>query len=151
MNAKRTRLATVLRVRKVQELQAAGDLARAVNAAREADRVLGALHARYDAHRDLDRGDALVPDRLRDRERRVLHAQAIQAGRRQLQDAQAVADRRRIELMARTQAVRAMERLDERARVEEDAEHLRHDVREADDRATGRSAAPPRGLAGGRT
>lgn len=140
MSAKRDRITTVLRVRRAQELQAAGELSRATAAAREAERVLGALRDRYDDHRALDRIDAPVPDRLRDHEVRALQSRAIQRGRVQVRDAVAGVDLRRAELLARTQAVRAMERLAERARDEDDAERRRLEVREQDERAGTRAA-----------
>lgn len=145
MSAKRDRIATVLRVRRAQELEAAGGLARAGAAAREAERVLGALHAHYDRHRDLDGADALVPDRLRDHEVRNLHARAVQRGRQRLRDATGEVDLRRIELLARSQAVRAMERFDERARDEEEAERRRREIRDMDEQASTRasSGTPP--------
>ncbi len=136
MTDKRTRIATVLRVRRVQELRAAGDLSRAGAAAREAERVLGALHDHYEHHRDLDQADALVPDRLRDHEVRELQARAIQRGRARVRDAIDAVDQARSELVVRTQAVRAMERLDERARDEHEAERRRDEVRELDERST---------------
>lgn len=140
MSSKGDRIATVLRIRRAQELQAAGELSRATAAAREAERVLGALHDRYDAHRDLDDVDALVPDRLRDRERRGLQARAIQRGRAQVREAVGTVDLRRTELLARTQAVRAMERLAERARDDADAERRRQEVREQDERTAAQAA-----------
>lgn len=141
MSAKRDRIGTVLRVRRVQELEAAGGLARAGAAAREAERVLGALHAHYDRHRSIDAEHGRVPQRVRDHEVRSLQAQSIQRARAQVQaNLAAVEDHRRL-LMARTQAVRAMERLDERARTEEEAERLRRERAELDEQATSRAAA----------
>lgn len=143
MSAKRDRIATVLRVRRAQELQAAGELSRATAAAREAERVLGALRDRYDEHRALDQLDAPVPDRLRDHQVRVLQSRAVQRGRTQVRSSVADVDLRRTELLARTQAVRAMERLAERARDEEEAERRRQEVREQDERAATRAARNP--------
>lgn len=136
MTAKRDRIATVLRVRRAQELQAAGELSRATMASREAERVLAALRDHYDRHRDLDHLDALVPDRLRDHEVRAAQARAIQRGRLQVREAMRTLDLRRTELLARSQAVRAMERLDDRAREDEEAERRRQETRELDERAT---------------
>jgi flagellar biosynthesis chaperone FliJ len=136
VNGRQERIATVLRVRRAQEAEAASGFARAGVAVREAERVLGALHQHYDRHRDLDHGDALVPDLLRDRERRVLQARAIQTGRARVREAMtAVEDSRRL-LQARTQAVRAMERLEERLRAEQEAVERQAELRELDERAT---------------
>jgi flagellar export protein FliJ len=136
------RVATVLRVRRAQEAEAAGGLARAGAAAREAERVLGALMAHYDRHRELDRRDDAVPERLRDREVRMLHAQAIQRGRARVREALATVDQQRSMLQVRSQAVRAMERLEARIREEEDAERLRRERRDLDEVATARWSAP---------
>lgn len=142
MTAKRDRIGTVLRVRRVQELEAAGGLARAGAAAREAERVLSALHAHYDQQRDVDVRDGCVPDRVRDHQVRSLQAQSIQRARAQVRsNLEAVEEHRRL-LMARTQAVRAMERLDERARTEEEAERLRQERRELDEQATRATTMP---------
>ncbi len=132
----RDRVSTVLRVRRVQEQQAAGELARATAAAREAERSLEAIHRHYERHRDLDRHDDLVPERLRSREVRALQAQAIQRGRAQVRAALAHAEEQRADLQLRSQAVKAMERLDERLGSAERAEDLRAERREVDDRTT---------------
>lgn len=136
------RVATVLRVRRAQEAEAAGGLARAGAAAREAERVLGALMAHYDRHRELDLRDDAVPERLRDREVRMLHAQAIQRGRVRVREALASVDQQRSMLQVRSQAVRAMERLDARIREEEEAERARSERRDLDEVATARWSAP---------
>jgi flagellar biosynthesis chaperone FliJ len=141
VTGRQDRIATVLRVRRAQEADAASGLARAGLAAREAERVLGALHQHYDRHRDLDAADAPVPDRLRDRERRLFQAQAIQAGRARVRDALAAVEEHQRLLQARTQAVRAMERLDERLRAEQDALTRLAERRELDERASQRHRA----------
>lgn len=139
MNAKRTRVATVLRVRRVQEMQAAGELARATKAASESERRLDAVAERYDAARDVDARSGSVPERVPDRDRRVLQASAIQRGREQLRTALAHVEDRRVDLLARKAAVTAMERLDERLALEEDAETRREERRELDEFGARRS------------
>lgn len=139
MSDKRDRIGTVLRVRRVQELQAAGEMARVTMALRESERVLSDLHIRYDARRVLDGQDGLVPERLGDRTLRVLDAEAIQRGRENVRSAVALVESRRNELLERTRAVKAMERLDERLAEEELVELRRQEVRELDER--GRPAA----------
>ena len=134
MSSTRDRVATVLRVRRVQEMQAAGEMARAAAAAAEAELALTGVRRRYDDHRSLDAVDALVPDRLRDRDTRVLQARAIQRSRQRVQEAVAAVDARRLDLQVRSQAVRAMERLDERLAVEAEAEARRIEIRELDER-----------------
>lgn len=137
----RARIASVLRVRRVQELQAAGAMAKAGAASTEAERVLGALHRHYDQHRDLDRVDAAVPDRLRDHEVRTMHARAIQHGRERVKEAVAALDLAQREFQVRSQAVRAIERLDERLAEEEALEADRAERRELDDLAGARALA----------
>lgn len=132
----RDRIATVLRVRRVQELQAAGELAGATAAAREAERALGAIQRHYDRHRDLDGLDDVVPESLRIRERRDQQAAAIRRGREQVRAALARVDERRADLQLRSQAVKAMERLDERLAGEARAETERAERREVDDRSS---------------
>ena len=135
MSAKRDRIGTVLRVRRAQEAQAAGELSRASLAAREAERTLSALYQHYEHHRDVDTQDASVPDRIRDHELRSMHARAIQRGRTQVREIGADVDLRRTALIARSQAVRAMERLDERVREEEAHERRRQETRDQDEAA----------------
>ena len=107
MTARGDRIATVLRVRRAQEAEAAGGLARAGAAAREAERVLGALMDHYEQHRALDLQDDAVDERLRDRQVRMLQAAAIQRGRARVRDALASMDHERRLLQVRSQAVRA--------------------------------------------
>ena len=146
MTSRHDRIATVLRVRRAQEAEAAGGLARAGAAAREAERVLGALMDHYDQHRDLDLRDDAVPDRLRDREVRMLHAQAIQRGRVRVQAALATVDQQRTMLQVRSQAVRAMERLEGRIEEEEVVEQLRRERRDQDEVATARWSGADEGV-----
>lgn len=143
MTSQPDRIATVLRVRRAQEAQAAGELARAGAAAREAERVLGSLMQHYERHRDLDLRDAAVPERLRDREVRMLHAQAIQRGRAMVRDALASMEQQRMLLQVRSQAVRAMERLEARAVEEAEVERQRRERRDQDEVATSRWAHAP--------
>jgi len=138
MSTRADRIATVLRVRRAQEAEAAGGLGRAGAAVREAERVLGALHDHYERHRELDVRDDAVPDRLRDRERRVLQAAAIQRGRARVRDAVVAVDEHRALLQVRSQAVRAMERLEARVREEDDVERDRAERRDLDEVATTR-------------
>lgn len=133
--SRRDRISTVLRVRRVQQLQAAGDLAVATAAAREADRCLGMLQRHYDQHRSLDHRDDPVPERSRDHQQRVLQASAIQRGRARVKEAVGTMEERRRLLQVRSQAVRAMERLDERIAAEDEIERRRAEVRELDERA----------------
>lgn len=142
--SRRDRISTVLRVRRVQQLQAAGDLAVATAAAREADRCLGVLQRHYEQHRSVDHRDDLVPERSRDHELRVLQASAIQRGRARVKDAVTTMEDRRRLLQVRSQAVRAMERLDERIAAEDEAERRRAEVRELDERGLQRSGRTQR-------
>ncbi len=134
MTAKRQRMATVLRVRRVQELQAAGDLARSRAAAQESERVLGALDRHYDGHRAIDHEDGPVATRLRDHQTRYLQAEAIQRARHRVAEAVEAMESRRTDLVVRTMAVRAMERLDERLADEEIIELRRVEIRDQDER-----------------
>ncbi len=140
MSSRTDRIGTVLRVRRIQEAQAAGETARAAQTAAETERVLGSLRQHYDRHRELDHSAGQVPDRLGDRLRREQQAQAIQRGRERVQAAVADLEARRRDLVVRTQAVRAMERLDERLRAERSAELARIERRDLDELAlTGRT------------
>lgn len=133
--SRRDRISTVLRVRRVQQLQAAGELAVATAAAREADRCLGMLQRHYDQHRSVDHRDDPVPERSRDHQQRVLQASAIQRGRARVKEAVGTMEERRRLLQVRSQAVRAMERLDERIATEDEIDRRRAEVRELDERA----------------
>ena len=133
---KRDRIETVLRVRRVEERQAAADLARAAAVVHDAEAQLGAVRSRYEAGTVLDLVDDLVPARLRDRTIRTAQAEAIQRGRERVRDAVSTMTAKREILLARSQATRAMERLDERLAIEEEAEARRAEVRELDERAT---------------
>ncbi len=128
------RIRTVLRVRRIQELQAAGELARTSAAARAVEEQLVDLRRRYDDERHRDAGDDLVPARLRERTTRELQADAIRRGRDRVRDALSRVDDARLVLQVRSQAVRAMERLDERLAEEAAAELRRAEVRELDER-----------------
>lgn len=130
----RNRIDVVLRVRRVQELQAAGDLAAARLEAEAAGARLGEARDRYDANRDLDDMRALVPASLADRQVRELHARTIQRARLHVKELLAKIEERQIVLTERTQAVKGLERLDERLAIDEETERRRAETRELDER-----------------
>lgn len=130
----RSRIDAVLRVRRVQELQAAGELASARNELQAAEHALDAARDHYAERRGLDLRGGMVPDVRADRQTRELHARRIQMARisvRQLVDR---VEERRVALTERTRAVKGLERLDERLAEQERVEELRAEVKEADDR-----------------
>lgn len=135
MNTRRSRIETVLRVRRIQETMAASEYTKAAMAARQAELGLGVSMRRYDASRALDAASGSVEAVLRGRETRVFQAQAIQLGRDQVQHTVETMEARRADLRIRTQAVRAMERLEERLREEDEDERDRIEQREIDDRS----------------
>lgn len=141
MSAKRARVATVLRVRRVQELQAAGEFAKATQEAATVEASLRDADHRYQSGRDVDRRSGAVTERVPDRDARVLQATAIQRGRDQLRAALAHVEERRLDLLARKAAVTAMERLDERLADEEDAEARRVERRDLDEFGARRTRA----------
>lgn len=130
----RRRIDAVLRVRRVQELQAAGELAAARAEVRDAEDRLGSARDRYDTRRDLDSMQDLVPVAIANRQVRELHAQTIQHARQTVKELVAKMEQRRIVLTERTQAVKGLERLDERLAAEQDIEERRAETRELDDR-----------------
>lgn len=130
----RSRIDAVLRVRRVQELQAAGDLASARAEVRRAENRLENARDHYDANRDRDQMRDLVPTAVADRYVRELHALTIQQARLTVKELVAKMDERRVVLSERTQAVKGLERLDERLAVDEETERRRAETREIDDR-----------------
>lgn len=135
MNRRRKRIETVLRVRRIQETQAAGEFTKASLAARQAEVSLSTSMVRYNSNRTLDLRADTVDAVLRDRETRVFQAKAIQLARQQVRDTIDAMEEHRDDLRIRTQAVKAMERLDERLRDEEEEDRLDQEQREADDRS----------------
>lgn len=130
----RSRIDVVLRVRRVQELQAAGVLAAARAEAERAQADLDAARDRYDVHRHRDHLDAVVSIAVAERQVRELHARTIQQARLTVKEMVAKMEQRRAELQERSQAVKGLERLDERLAEEEQAENLRLEARELDSR-----------------
>lgn len=130
----RSRIDAVLRVRRVQELQAAGELASARADVRRAEGRLEDARDHYDAHRDRDDMRDLVPTAVADRYVRELHALTIQQARLTVKELVAKMDERRVVLSERTQAVKGLERLDERLAVDQETERRRAETREIDDR-----------------
>ncbi len=130
----RNRIDVVLRVRRVQELQAAGDLAATRAEVQAAEMRLTDARDRYDANRDLDEMRDLVPASVADRQVRELHAQTIQRARLHVKELLAKMEARQIVLTERTQAVKGLERLDERLAVDEETERRRAEIREMDER-----------------
>lgn len=112
MRQRRERIKAVLKVRELQEQQAAMEVARAVQAARGAEAHLSSLLQRYDAEVGLDlfTGDADVA--LRRRQQREFHAGAIVHGKDALRAANLEVERQQVLLVEKSKAVRGLEKLD---------------------------------------
>jgi flagellar biosynthesis chaperone FliJ len=131
------RLEPVLRVREVREHQARAAL---VAANRAVDAAGGVLTDRVRAYDGAPRATGAVPAArfTRDVERLERAAGAIFVARERLQDAVDEADGRRAEWSEARQEVRALERLEARAREAHAREVLRAEDRLVDDLVTAR-------------
>jgi flagellar FliJ protein len=137
MKRYRFRLESVLRVRRVQEDVARGDLARANTAVTAAAAALDAARHRL-ARTTSDPAPADAPEWQARRALLLGRAEEISARGADLEAAtEARADRQRALAEARTR-VRALERLDERRRAEHAVESARDESRTMDDLVTAR-------------
>lgn len=131
------RLASVLRVRKIEEDQAITALAEAERR-RVAAEELAAL--REQAHRGAGttQGTFAAHEFLAACERRERSAAAVLASQEEVAQARMASLARRAALAAAAAAVGALEHLDEKSRAEHTLEALREETIEVDDLVTGR-------------
>lgn len=127
------RIQAVLRVRRIQEQQAAAEMARAQVAVRQANAALAALHDEYRAHNQLDAAGGEVPSVLDSTATRSRQAESVRRGRRAVNRAIVDVEERRIILTERSKAVKGLEKLEERLADETLIEVRRAEVRDQDE------------------
>lgn len=130
-------LATVLRVRKVEEDQAVGALAAAERRRRAAEEAARAREEALQAARPAD-GVVTLEQFLAARERQERSATALVAAHAELAQARDATVASRAAVAAAVAARNALEELDERGRAEHALEAQREETVEVDDLVTGR-------------
>lgn len=133
------RVATLLRVRRIQQQQSAAGLSERLAAVQEAEENLRVARSRYRDHHDLDRCSGRVAVANAQHLRRSLHAAGIPRQRAALAAAEDALERQRNEIADRTAAVRGIERLEERITADATDHRLRRERREVDERMARRS------------
>lgn len=144
MSRSTERVDTLLRVRRIQQQQAAMGLADRLAEVAHAQARLEAARDEYRSHDHLDRPDTATPTAgvLVDRARRARHAAAIPRRKQELAASEAALEAQRAEIAERTGAVRGIERLGDRLRDSENDELLRRERVEIDELARRIGARP---------
>ena len=140
MKRYRFRLENVLRVRRLQEEQAADRLRMAQRDADIASATIASRLAAYQSERQATEAPVSLPELLTHQALLELRAQAVEAARVRERVIKAVAAERRAEWALAAQRAAALERLDERRREEHRIAFERAEAVEVDDIVSGRAA-----------
>ena len=132
MKRYRFRLEQVRNVRRVQEDLSLADMRHAEREAAIAAEEATARRARYDGE-STPLAQAIAGSFVADHERLARAAAAVEAAGRSLAEARAAADVRRAEWSEAARKVAALDRLDERQRVEHAVDHARDMDKQVDD------------------
>jgi flagellar export protein FliJ len=131
-------LASVLRIRRVEEDQAIAALAEAERRRAVAAEALARREAALRAAREAEPTVSNLDGFLAARERQARSASALTDAEQHLAEARTAITARRAAVAAASAAVTALEHLDERRREEHQLEVLREETIEVDDLVTGR-------------